>query len=56
MAERDGTLNASIEYTQGSKIEKIDSNKHPRVLVIPQIINDIASTIYNTVRTLFSRQ
>ena len=54
MAERDGTLNASIEYCEGSKIEKIDSSQHPRVLVIPQIINNIASTVYNAVRTLFS--
>jgi hypothetical protein len=53
MAERDGNITATIQRTEGSKLEKIDSKNHPRVLIIPQIINDVSSTIYNTLRTLF---
>ena len=54
MSERDGNIKATIQPTEGSKLEKIDSKYHPRVLIIPQIINDVSSTIYNTIRTLFS--
>lgn len=53
MAERDGNITATIQPTEGSKLEKIDSKLHPRVLIIPQIINDVSSTIYNTLRALF---
>jgi len=53
ISERDGTIKATIQYTEGAKIEKIDSKQHPRVLVVPQIINDIYSTLYNTISTLF---
>ena len=52
-SERDGTIKATIESTEGSKLEKIDSKNHPRILIVPQIINDIYSTLYNKIRTVF---
>lgn len=54
MSERDGSIKATIQPTASSKLEKIDSKDHPRVLIIPQIINDVSSTIYNVISTLFS--
>lgn len=53
LSEREGTIKATIQSTEGSKLEKIDCKDHPRVLVVPQIINDIYSTLYNTIRTIF---
>lgn len=53
LSEREGTVKATIQPTEGSRLEKIDSNDHPRILVVPQIVNDIYSTLYNTLRSLF---
>lgn len=53
MSERDGNVKATIQSTEGSKLENVDSKDHPRKLIIPQIINEVSSTIYDTIRTLF---
>ncbi|MFV0270253.1 MAG: DUF4747 family protein [Macellibacteroides fermentans] len=48
LSEHNGNIKATIQPRANSKVEKIDSNEHPRILVIPQIVNDVCSTIYNT--------
>lgn len=54
LSEHNGSVKATIQPTTNSNLEKIDSSEHPRVLVIPQIVNDICSTIYNTIRGIFN--
>jgi len=54
LSEREGTVKATIQSTANSPLVKIDSKDHPRILVVPQIINDVYSTLYNTIRTLFT--
>lgn len=53
LAEQNGTVKATIQATENAKLENIDSNEHPRVIVVPQIINNIYSTLYNELRTIF---
>lgn len=55
LSEKNGYVQATIQPTEGSKLEKIDSKEHPRVLTIPQIVNSVSSTIYNIITTLFSK-
>lgn len=52
ISERNGFVKATIQKTENSGLEKIDSSEHPRKLLIPQIINDIRTTIYNTIRSI----
>ena len=54
LSEHNGYVQATIQSSKNSKPEKIDSNEHPRKLVIPQIVNNICSTIYNTIVGLFN--
>lgn len=51
LSERNGVIKASIRETNDSRIEKIDSSEHPKRLVLNQIIDSIASTIYNAVKS-----
>lgn len=37
LAEQNGTLKATIQATENAKLENIDSNEHPRVIVVPQM-------------------
>ena len=53
LAEQNGTVKATIQETENAKLENIDSNEHPRTIVVRQIINNIYSTLYNELRTLF---
>ena len=53
LSERNGYIQATIQSTENSKFEKVDSSEHPRKLVISQIMNDICSTIYNMLRSIF---
>ena len=53
MAEQDGSVKATIQSTENSRLENIDSSEHPRVIVIPQIVNDICSTIYREFCLIF---
>lgn len=50
LAERNGNVKATIKRTENSKSEIIDSSEHPRKLVVREIVNDICSTLYNSVR------
>ena len=52
ISEQNGFVKATIQQEENSGLEKIDSSEHPRKLIIPQIINDIRTTIYNTIRTI----
>ena len=52
LSEQNGYVQATIQSTENAKFEKIDSSEHPRKLVVPQIVNDIWSTIYNTIRSI----
>lgn len=53
LAEQNGTVKATIQATENARLENIDSNEHPRVIVVPQIINNIYSTLYNELKTIF---
>lgn len=50
LSERNGIIKASIRETNDSRVEKIDSSEHPKRLVLNQIIDGVASTIYNAVK------
>ena len=52
LSEQNGYVQATIQSTENAKLEKIDSSEHPRKLVIPQIINDVCTTIYNVVKDI----
>lgn len=54
LSEHNGTVKATIKPTVNSKLEKIDSSEHPRVLVIPRIVNDVYSTIYNAIKGILN--
>ena len=54
LSEENGYVRATIQPTENAKLEKIDSSAHPRKLVLRQIVNDLCSTIYNELRTLFN--
>lgn len=54
LSEQNGNIKAAIQPTEGSRLERIDSKDHPRVLTIPQIIDDFPSTIYNTIKRIFT--
>jgi hypothetical protein len=54
LSEHNGSIKATIQPTANSKLEKIDSSEHPRILVIPQIVDDFCSTIYNAIRGIFN--
>lgn len=54
LAEENGTVNARIKDTETSKPILVSSATYPRVLRLSHYINDIASTIYNEVRTIFT--
>ena len=53
LAEQNGTVKATIQATENARLENIDSNEHPRIIVVPQIISNIYSTLYNELRTIF---
>lgn len=50
LSEENGYVQATIQPTENAKLEKIDSSEHPRKLVVPQTVNDVCSTIYNTMK------
>lgn len=53
LSEREGAVKATIQPTEGSKLERIDSKDHPRILIVPQMINNIYSTLHNTIKSIF---
>lgn len=52
ISEENGYVQATIQATENTKLEKVDSSEHPRKLVVPQIVNDVCSTIYNAIRSI----
>lgn len=52
LSEQNGYVKATIQPTVNSKFEKIDSSEHPRKLIVPQIVNDVCSTICNAIRSV----
>lgn len=52
LSEHNGYIQATIQETENGKLEKVDSSDHPRKLIVPRIINDVCTTIYNTLRNL----
>lgn len=54
ISERNGYVKATIQPTANAKLEKVDSSKHPRKLVVPQIINDVCSTLYNAIKGIIN--
>lgn len=54
LSEQNGYVKATIQSTANAKLEKIDSSEHPRILVIPQIVNGLCLTIYNAIRGIFN--
>lgn len=54
LAEENGTIDAKIKDTETSKPVAVSSAKYPRVLRLSHYVNDIVSTVYNEVRTIFA--
>lgn len=54
LSEQNGYVQATIQSTENAKLEKIDSSEHPRKVIIPQIVNNICSTLYSTIRSLIN--
>lgn len=52
LSEQNGYVQATIQSTENAKLEQIDTSEHPRKLVVSQIVNDVCSTIYNTIRSI----
>lgn len=54
ISERNGYVKATIQPTANAKLEKVDSSKHPRKLIVPQIVNDICSTLYRAIKDIIN--
>lgn len=53
LAEENGSVKATIVESEGGRRERVDSKDHPRILVIPQIVNGICSTVYHAIIDAF---
>lgn len=53
ISEENGNLQATIQNGSYLGREHIDTNDHPLVLQVHQIINDVCSTMYNVLRSRF---
>lgn len=53
LAEENGSVKATIVESEGGKRERVDSKDHPRILIIPQIVNGICSTVYHAIIDAF---
>jgi len=56
ISEGNGTVKAVVQRGENTGLEVIDTEDHPFILKIPQIINDICSTLYNELRTRYANQ
>lgn len=56
MSEENGSVKAVIQRTESSESELIDTEQHPLVYTIPQILRDTCSTIYSTLRSMFNNE
>lgn len=53
LAEENGSVKATIVESEGGKRERVDSKDYPRILIIPQIVNGICSTVYHAIIDAF---
>lgn len=53
ISEENGNLQATIQNGSYIGREHIDTNDHPLVLQVRQIVNDVCSTMYNVLRNRF---
>lgn len=53
LAEENGSVKATIVESEGGRRERVDSKDHPRIMVIPQIVNGICSTVYHAIIDAF---
>lgn len=56
LSEENGSVKAVIQNGSAIGREVIDSEDHPLVFQVPQIIGDIASTLYNAIKARFNNQ
>lgn len=56
ISEENGSVQATIQNGTHLGRERINTEEHPLVLQVRQIINDVCSTIYNVLRTRFNNQ
>ena len=54
ISESNGSVKAVVQRDENTGLEVIDTEDHPFILKIPQIINDICSTLYNELRTRYA--
>lgn len=53
LAEENGSIKATIVEQEGGNRVRIDSKEHPRILVVPEIVNGMCSTIYHAIKNAF---
>lgn len=56
ISEENGSVKAVVQNGSAIGREVIDSKEHPLVFQVPQIIGDIASTLYNAIMVRFNNQ
>lgn len=55
ISENNGNVKAVVQREKKSKLEVIDTDEHPFILKLPQIINNICSTLYSELRTRYTK-
>ena len=53
MAEQNGTVKATIQSTENSEYEKINSGEHPRVIDLKEVLHDLYCLLYEVLMNLF---
>lgn len=56
ISEENGSVQATIQNGTHLGRERIDTDDHPLVLQVRQIVNNVFSTMYNVLRTRFNNQ
>ena len=54
LSENNGNVKAVVQKEEHTGLETIDTQEHPFILKIPQIINNICSTLYNELQTRYA--
>ena len=54
LSESNGNVKAVVQRDENSGLEVIDTDDHPFILKLPQIINNIYSTLYNELRARYA--
>lgn len=55
LSERNGSLEATIQETENSRLETIKTKNYPCKLILPQIINSIPTTLLNYLKTIYGK-